>query len=136
MDRKVTVALSGLVLALATATPGLAQGRAEPSVTGAPAGAGGQQFEITKPPPAARDASRPRDSDFYREDVRVRHEPVFIEPATGTIGGRKVGLSGWTAPPGQGDRTVQREVGGWFSLGITFIWDAPPLPGAPAMSAR
>ena len=37
-------------------------------------------FEIVPPSPATRDATKPNDADFYRDDVRVRHEPAFIEP--------------------------------------------------------
>src|SRR5262245_10208116 len=56
-------------------------------------------FEIVPPSPATREATKPLEADFYREDVRVRHEPAFIEPFVGkTPGGNQYGLSGWTAP--------------------------------------
>src|SRR5260370_21523995 len=59
-----------------------------------------QQFRIVEPSEATRESTRPREADFYRQDVRVRHEPAFIEPFVGqTQGGTKYGLSGWTAPP-------------------------------------
>src|ERR1700731_2002569 len=58
-----------------------------------------RQPPIGRPSPATREATRPREADFYGEDVRVRHEPAFIEPFGGeTSGGAKYGLSGWTAP--------------------------------------
>lgn len=129
MKLKIAAVVLGAFLALGVAAPVFAQTRPG---SAPPSEGGGQQFEIIAPPAAARDATRPRESDFYREDIRTRHEPAFIEPLTGTVGGRKAGLSGWTAPPGQGDKTVQREVGGWFALGFTFIWDSPAPPaGSP-----
>ena len=57
------------------------------------------QIRIVEPTPATREATRPREADFYSTDVRVRHQPAFIEPFAGeTQGGTKYGLSGWTSP--------------------------------------
>ena len=57
------------------------------------------QFHIIEPGPATREVTRPREAEFYGTDVRVRHEPAFIEPFVGqTQGGTKYGLSGWTSP--------------------------------------
>jgi hypothetical protein len=85
-----------------------------------------RELEIVAPSPGARDVSRPREADFYREDIRVRHEPGFVEPltarpASGPI--KKVGLSGWTAPPGRGDGVAQHETSGWFGFGLSIIWE-------------
>jgi hypothetical protein len=127
-------------------------------LTGAPAPAFAQaQVEITAPPPERApleefvipglppDVSRPREQDFYPDDVRTRHDPAFIAPLSTTIptGPRtaaRVGLSAWTAPKGRGDLQVSREIGGWFAVGISFVWDIlveaePPKP-APAPSRR
>jgi hypothetical protein len=92
------------------------------------------RFEIVPPSPATREATKPREADFYREDVRVRHEPAFIEPFVGrTAGGNQYGLSGWTAPSlpigSLGSQGYQSD-SGFFALGITFLFDYPP-PGVP-----
>jgi hypothetical protein len=89
------------------------------------------QIRIVEPSPATRDATRPREADFYGgTDVRVRHQPAFIEPFVGqTQGGTKYGLSGWTSPSTPVGSLVSQEPwarGGWFSLGITVVWDSPP----------
>ena len=88
------------------------------------------QVRIVEPTPATREASRPREADFYREDVRVRHQPAFIEPFVGqTQGGTKYGLSGWTAPSTPVGSLVSQEPWartGWFALGVTIVWDSPP----------
>ena len=87
-------------------------------------------FEIVPPSPATRDATKPNDADFYRDDVRVRHEPAFIEPFVGrTPGGNQWGLSGWTAPNLPVGSLGSQGYGadsGFFALGITFLFDYPP----------
>jgi hypothetical protein len=87
-------------------------------------------FEIVPPGPATREATRPREADFYREDVRVRHEPAFIEPFVGrTEAGNEIGLSGWTTPnPPVGSLASQgyQQSNGSFSLGLTFLFAYPP----------
>ena len=85
-----------------------------------------RELEIVAPSPGAREVNRPREADFYREDIRVRHEPGFVEPlttrpASGPI--KKVGLSGWTAPPGRGDGVAQHETSGWFGFGLSITWE-------------
>ena len=85
-----------------------------------------RELEIVAPSPGAREVNRPREADFYREDIRVRHEPGFVEPltarpASGSV--KKVGLSGWTAPPGRGDGVAQHETSGWFGFGLSIIWE-------------
>jgi len=88
------------------------------------------QIRIVEPSPATREATRPREADFYREDVRVRHEPAFIEPFVGqTQGGTKYGLSGWTSPTTPVGSYVSQEPwarSGWFALGFTVVWDSVP----------
>lgn len=92
------------------------------------------RFEIVPPSPATREATKPLEADFYREDVRVRHEPAFIEPFVArTRAGNQYGLSGWTAPSlpvgSLGSQGYQSDTG-FFALGITFLFDYPPQ-GAP-----
>jgi hypothetical protein len=88
------------------------------------------QLRIVEPSPATREATRPREADFYREDVRVRHEPAFIEPFVGqTQGGTKYGLSGWTSPTTPVGSYVSQEPwarSGWFAFGFTVVWDSVP----------
>ena len=89
------------------------------------------QIRIVEPTPATREATRPREADFYGTDVRVRHQPAFIEPFVGqTQGGTKYGLAGWTSPSTPVGSLVSQEPWarspGWFSLGLTVVWDSPP----------
>jgi len=114
------IALAGLA-ALGPVSPSLAQSTTELRATTYPG-----ELELVAPSPGSREVTRPREADFYREDIRVRHEPGFVEPLTarpksGPI--KKIGLSGWTAPPGVVDRTVQREASGWFGFGLSFTWE-------------
>ena len=116
------VAASFLMLALAG--PALAQANLDVKTSTPPGDP--RELEIVAPSPGARDVNRPREADFYREDIRVRHEPGFVEPltarpASGPI--KKVGLSGWTAPPGRGDGVAQHETSGWFGFGLSIIWE-------------
>jgi hypothetical protein len=89
-----------------------------------------RQLRIVEPSPATREATRPREADFYKEDVRVRHEPAFIEPFVGlTPGGTKYGFSGWTSPTTPVGSYVSQEPwarSGWPALGITVVWDSVP----------
>ena len=124
--------LAGSALALALAAPAVAQspGEMKPAAPTQPG-----QFEIVSPGPAAREASRVPEADFYRDDQRVPHAPAFIEPFVGTTrGGGKVGASAWTAPQtpvGSLGSQVYQQNNGWFGFGITFIWDSvPPTPPA------
>jgi hypothetical protein len=100
-----------------------------------------KRFEIVAPPPAAREATRPPEADFYREDQRVPYEPAFIEPLVGTTkGGTKIGASGGTSPQtpvGSLSSQGYQQTNGWFALGITFIWDTQQPPTArPSTPAR
>src|SRR6266852_9818557 len=122
-----TVIGSGLLF-VALASSALAQSPIEIRAT---APEKPQQFRIVEPSEATRESTRPREADFYREDVRVRHEPAFIEPFVGqTQGGTKYGLSGWTSPSTPVGSLVSQEPWarspGWFSLGLTVVWDSPP----------
>jgi hypothetical protein len=96
------------------------------------------QIRIVEPTPATREATRPRETDFYGTDVRVRHQPAFIEPFIGqTQGGTKYGLSGWTAPSTPVGSLVSQEPwarSGWPSLGITVVWDSVPAASARRVS--
>jgi len=81
---------------------------------------------IIAPAPSVRESTRVRESEFYPgEDVRVRHEPAFIQglskaPAKGPI--RRYGLSGWTSPSGRGDSQAVQE-NGWSSFGFSIVWE-------------
>lgn len=82
---------------------------------------------IIAPAPSVRESTRVRESEFYPgEDVRVRHEPAFIQgmskaPAKGPI--KRYGVSGWTSPPGRGDGQMAHENNGWFSFGFSLVWE-------------
>jgi len=80
--------------------------------------------------------SRVPNADFYRDDQRVPYDPALIEPFVGTTkGGTKYGASAWTAPQtpvGSLASQIYQQNNGWFGFGITFIWDSPPRPAAPA----
>src|SRR3989442_9550890 len=87
------------------------------------------------PPPGAKEITRPRESDFYPDDIRVRLDPAFIEPAvvvkqTGPNSAVRMGLAGWTSPnipvPQGGD--TFRDKPGWFALGFAIVWDVPVTP--------
>jgi hypothetical protein len=123
MKGNLVPAVLGLVLAVVLGSTLRAEAQVEVKATTTTTGT--RQFEVVAPGPP-RDATRPREADFYREDVRVRHEPAFIEPLSSRTPGariKKTGVSGWTAPPGLGAGAIEREEGGWFALGITFVWD-------------
>ena len=128
MRRHLSGATLGAALTLAIAGPAFAQGQVEMRTTPEQ----GPRFEIVPPGPAARETTKPNDADLYRDDVRVRHEPAFIEPfATRTEGGNEVGLSGWTAPATPVGSLASQgyyQNNGWFALGISFTFDAPPRP--------
>jgi hypothetical protein len=96
------------------------------------------QLRIVEPTPATREATRPREADFYGTDVRVRHQPAFIEPFVGqTQGGTKYGLSGWTSPSTPVGSLVSQEPWartGWPALGFTIVWDSVPAASARRVS--
>ena len=128
MNRAViAVLIAGAVVGGLLAVPASAQ---SPVEIRAPAPEKPPQLRIVEPGPATREATRPREADFYREDVRVRHEPAFIEPFVGqTQGGAKYGLSGWTSPTTPVGSYVSQEPwarSGWVAFGFTFVWDAAP----------
>lgn len=127
--------LLGVSLSVLLATAAGGQSHVE---IGATAPEKPRQLHIVEPSPATREAMRPREANFYREDVRVRHQPAFIEPFVGeTPGGAKYGLSGWTAPAtpvGSLGSQQPWSTTGWPALGITFIWDSAPARRAPRVS--
>jgi len=129
-----TVIGSGLLF-VALASSALAQGPIEIRAT---APEKPQQLRIVEPSEATRESTRPREADFYREDVRVRHEPAFIEPFVGQTQGRtKYGLSGWTSPTTPVGSYVSQEPwarSGWPALGFTVVWDSVPAASTPRVS--
>ena len=96
------------------------------------------QIRIVEPSPATREQTRPREADFYGSDVRVKHEPAFIEPFVGqTAGGTKYGLSGWTSPSTPVGSYVSQEPWartGWPAIGITVVWDSVPAASTQRVS--
>jgi hypothetical protein len=128
MKLSVALMVFGGLSWLGAASPALAQ---TPVEIQASAPEKPPQIRIVEPTPATREATRPREADFYGTDVRVRHQPAFIEPFVGqTQGGTKYGLSGWTSPSTPVGSLVSQEPWarspGWFSLGLTVVWDSPP----------
>lgn len=134
MRLKLGIVLLGLGAALFTAAPGWAQ------------------VEIVAPPPERPlippeivtpgqppEVTHPSEADVRPDNIRTRHEPAFIVPFTATIRtgpdtAVRVGLSGWTAPPGRGDLQLVREISGWFALGLTIASDVPAEPAKPKPS--
>jgi len=116
----------GLAATLGLATAATAQSSVEMQSAPAPQ----PRFEIVPPPPATREATKPPEADFYREDIRVRHEPAFIEPFVGrTRAGNQYGLSGWTAPNlpvGSLASQGYQNDSGALAIGFTFLFDYPP----------
>jgi hypothetical protein len=136
MIRMIVAALIGTgLLSAAWAAPARAQNPVEIRATAPEKPA---QLRIVEPSPATREATRPREADFYREDVRVRHEPAFIEPFVGqTPGGTKYGLSGWTSPTTPVGSYVSQEPwarSGWPALGLTVVWDSVPAASTQRVS--
>ena len=123
-----SLAGAGLVFLFGAGSPTMAQ---TPVEIQASAPEKPPQIRIVEPTPATREATRPREADYYGTDVRVRHQPAFIDPFVGqTQGGTKYGLSGWTSPSTPVGSLVSQEPWarspGWFSLGLTVVWDSPP----------
>lgn len=131
------IAAMAAAITLALAAPALAQSPVEmQTVPPHP-----PRFEIVPPSPSAREATRAPEADFYREDIRVRREPAFIEPFVGrTKAGNEYGLSGWTSPNipvGSLASQGYQQDSGWFAIGITFLFDYPPkAPARPASAPR
>ena len=118
----------GFAATLGLAGAALAQSSVEMQSVPSPA----PHFEIVPPSPATREATKPPEADFYRDDIRVRHEPAFIEPFVGrTKAGNQYDLSGWTAPNiplGSLASQGYQNDSGVLALGITFLFDYPPKP--------
>ncbi len=117
-------------------------------VPSAPGWAQQGQVEIIAPPPERErppkfvspgqppEINRPREADFRSDNIRTRHDPAFITPFTTTVRtgpntAVRVGLSGWTAPPGRDNFLMSRENSGWFAMGVTIVWDVPVEPARP-----
>jgi len=128
-----TVALGVLALAL----PGTASAQ-NPVEIRATAPEKPAQIHIVEPSPATREQTRPREAEFYGTDVRVKHEPAFIEPFVGqTAGGTKYGLSGWTSPSTPVGSYVSQEPWartGWPAIGISVVWDSVPATSTQRVS--
>jgi hypothetical protein len=126
--RMVLAALLGITVGLGAA--GMAGAQSQPApAAGVELKSGGEatpKFELSAPP-AIREGTRPRDAGFYPEDVRVRHEPAFVEPLThrpaaGPV--KKMGASLWTAPAARGSlASSPPDVPGWLGFGFTLIWE-------------
>ncbi len=113
----------------------------------APAAA--QQVDIKKPVPSAPPReiereprviepglsreSRPIETDNYPpHGGRAPHEPGFFRGLSSKTATGRVGIAGWTAPnvPVGSSGSGWREINGWFTIGFSATWDAPP-PAAP-----
>src|SRR5438309_9969945 len=84
------------------------------------------------PPPGAKEITRPRESDFYPDDIRVPLDPAFIEPfaavkQTGPNSAVQMGLAGWTSPntPVPQGADAFRDDPGWSALGFAIARDVP-----------
>ena len=90
------------------------------------------------PPPLHYDTTRPSESGTYRHDVRVEHEPAFIEPFTGRFesptSSGQYGLSGWTSPNTPVGPSIigYREINGYLGFGFSIVWGGPPASARPA----
>jgi hypothetical protein len=141
MRVKVLSAAAGAALVMGLTGSAFAQGQVE---IRAAAPEKPRELKIEPQGPATREATKPREADFYPRDslgrdIGVRHEPAFIEPFVSTDeAGNKIGLSGWTAPATPvGSAVSNYQPSGWFAFGLTFTWGAPPPRGAaPAKSPR
>lgn len=126
----------GGLICLGAASPAIAQAPVEIQASAPEKPA--PRLHIVEPTPATREATRLRETDFYGTDVRVRHEPAFIEPFAGeTQGGTKYGLSGWTSPSTPVGSLVSQEPwarSGWPALGFTVVWDSVPAASARRVS--
>lgn len=84
-------------------------------------------------PPGHDTTARPPASGVPARDVRVEHDPAFVEPFVGIYetpaGSGQFGLSGWTSPNAPAG-PVFRDLNGWFSFGFTFTWGGKPVPPA------
>jgi hypothetical protein len=76
--------------------------------------------------------TRPPDIDYYPHGTAVRHDPAFFEALSTETDTGRAGISGWTAPnqPVGAEVSGFREVSGWFALGVSVTWGAPPKPAA------
>lgn len=120
--------LSALALAILAVTPAAAQ-----------------QVDITKPAPTTTreretgpepgviapglsGETRPMDADVHPHAGRVPNEPGFIRGLSSRTATGRMGIAGWTAPsaPVGGLSASWSDHNGWFALGFSVIWDAPP----------
>ena len=132
MNRLALFLVVGLALVGGLASPAFAQG----------------QLEVVAPPPEKVPApefltpgqpaqlTRPREQDFYPDQIKSRHDPAFIVPFTTTIPtgprtGVRFGLSGWTAPALRGETQLRREASGALAFGISVAWDVDIPEGEP-----
>jgi hypothetical protein len=83
-------------------------------------------------PPLHYEQTRPPESGTYRQDVRVEHDPAFIEPFTGSFendtSSGQYGLSGWTSPNTPVGPSIigYREINGYLGFGFSIVWGGPP----------
>jgi len=138
MRRSIVVGYATVTLGvLALALPGAASAQ-NPVEIRATAPEKPAQIHIVEPSPATREQTRPREAEFYGTDVRVKHEPAFIEPFVGqTAGGTKYGLSGWTSPSTPVGSYVSQEPWartGWPAIGISVVGDSLPATSTQRVS--
>jgi len=135
MERHRALAIAGVLALTLTASAS-----AQPNVEMKTAPQQPPHFEIVPPGPAAREATKPPESDFYPEGLKVRQDPAFIEPFVGrTARGDEFGLAGWTTPEipvGSLASQAYRQNNGWFGFGFTFLWSSAPRVTTPVQAPR
>jgi hypothetical protein len=139
MRREVAVGAFGTMMLVVAwlAVPGHAQ-QAQPGVQIETTPQAESERRATVVPPGLHDEiTRPQASGTYPYDVRVQHDPAFIEPFTmkieGTSSSAQLGLSGWTSPNTPVGPSISgfREVSGWLGFGFSIVWNGPPASGRP-----
>lgn len=139
---RLAITVSLALAALIAVSPGaLAQEQQQLEIKGKPPEERVTPLEVL-PPPGAREITRPRESDFYPDNIRVRFDPAFIPPLaavrqTGPRSAVQFGFAGWTSPhaPVGLSRWFYREDPGAFALGFAIVWDVNvPQGGGPAPS--
>ena len=99
---------------------------------------GAERVPAVVPPGLHYETTRPPDGARYPHDVRVEHDPAFIEPFVQPFGDSsssgQFGLAGWTSPNTPVGPSVigYREVNGWIGFGFSIVWGGPPRTARPA----
>jgi hypothetical protein len=134
--RMATIGLVLLVAALLAAPVSAQQAPSGVQIETTPQPKGERPAAVV-PSPLHYETTRAPDTGKYSTDVRVEHDPAFIEPFTATFedaaSSGQYGLAGWTSPnmPVGPSVIAYREVPGWVGFGFSIVWGGPPRPGRP-----